>query len=106
MIFWFIACVTKNITGSVQTANHEPLDNAVIHIATYETRSDAGGIFMVTDANLKKGSYPIKITHQGYEFYQDNLLISGSSFAITPIILNPLEITIPYIPINFDDNLE
>lgn len=106
MIFWLLACVTKNISGLIQTPDAQPLENATVQISTFETLSNSEGTFQIDDIQLKKGTYTIKITHDGYTFYQNDLYVKGSSLSIPSIVLHPLEVEIPYLPINYDEQIE
>lgn len=100
MFLW--GCATHSITGTIQTIDQTPLVGASCTFFEQQVQSDDAGVFAFTNLDVKKGEYPIQCTHQGFEFYQQSFLIEGSKASLPPIVLNPLEVQIPYLRINMD----
>ena len=95
-------CATHSITGTVQAIDQSPIAGASCTFFDQQVQSDDTGGFKFTSLDVKKGEYSIQCTHKGYEFYEQSFLIEGSKASIPPIVLNPLEVQIPYLRINLD----
>ena len=106
LIIFLWGCATHSITGTIQTIDQTPLSNASCTFFDQEVQSNEEGFFEFTELNLKTGEYPIQCTHKGYEFYQNSFVIEGSTVTLPPIVLNPLEVQIPYLRLNMDPESE
>ena len=100
LILW--GCATHTITGTVQSIDQTPLANASCSMFDQTSESDDAGTFAFEGLSVKKGEYPIQCTHQGFEFYQQDIMLQGSTVTLPPIMLTPLDIQIPYLEINMD----
>ena len=100
MLLW--GCATRSITGTVQGIDQTPLGGASCTFFDQQAQSDDAGVFEFTNLDVKKGEYSIQCTHKGFEFYEQSFLIEGSKANLPPIVLNPLDVQIPYLRINMD----
>lgn len=100
LILW--GCATHTVTGTIQAIDTTPLANASCTLFDQKVESDTSGTFSFEGLSVKKGEYPIQCTHQGFEFYQQDFMLQGSTVTLPPIMLTPLDIQIPYLEINMD----
>jgi len=102
ILLWLVGCATRTISGSIYSIEQQPLSNATCVMFEQATQSDTNGLYQFTDLHLKKGEYTIQCTHKGFQFYQDTISIEGVSATVPQIVLTPLDVQIPYLPINLD----
>ena len=95
-------CATHTVAGSVQGIDNLPIGNAACIMFEQQAISNEKGEFEFNNLNLKKGEYPIQCTLKGYEFHQQMIVVEGPTATISPIVLKPLEVQIPYLRINLD----
>ena len=100
MFLW--GCATHSITGTVMAIDQTPLVGATCTFFDQQVQSDDAGVFEFRDLDVKKGEYSIQCTQKGFEFFEQSFIIEGSKASLPPIVLNPLEVQIPYLRINMD----
>ena len=106
MLLFLFACATKSITGLVHSTDGKPLSEASITInnTDTETKTNANGEFVLEPIKLKKGTYTLMVTHDDFVFAEEELFVSGKAVQVPLIKLQPIEVSIPYLPINLDPN--
>ena len=104
ILLW--GCATHSITGTIQTIDQTPLSNASCTFFDQQVQSNEDGRFEINNLNLKKGEYPIQCTHKGFQFYQQSFFVEGTNVTLPPIVLDPLEVQIPYLRLNMDPESE
>ena len=102
MILLFFACVTTSVVGSVYNRDGSPLTEAIVTFEELDVTTDADGQFIVEPVSLKKGTYTITVRHDGYVLQKSSVDISGKKAIVPSITLDPINETIPYLPINID----
>ncbi len=103
MMIWLLAaCSTHTITGTIKNASQEAISGASCSFDNQQVESNDVGVFTFDNLDVSKGEYTIRCTAKGYSFYDNTFEVSGTMVTIPTIVLEPLDVQIPYLPMNLD----
>ena len=95
------SCTTKIITGKV-LEKQTPLQGVTCTFLEQNFVTDISGQYVFDDLNVNKGEYSIRCTKEGYQFVEENLLITGRTAEIPTMVMQPILVKIPYLELNLD----
>ena len=99
-------CTTHTVQGNIESASQQSIVNASCTLFDLTTTTDDNGTYAFNELKAHKGDYPIQCTASGFQFYQGHVSIKGTSVTLPSIVLHPLDVQIPYLPINLDPDSE
>ena len=102
MVWLLGACSTHTVTGTVNNASQEAIAGASCDFFDQQVETNETGVFTFDNLDVSKGEYEIRCTAKGYSFYSGTFNVSGTMATAPTIILEPLDVQIPYLPMNLD----
>jgi len=105
-LFLLFGCTTHTVKGNIESASQQSIVNASCTLFDVTATTDSNGTYAFNGLKAHKGDYPIQCTASGFQFYEGQVSIKGSSVTLPSIVLEPLNVQIPYLPINLDPESE